>query len=101
MNCIDWDDLESSLMYGAAFADDVFQSLNVILVPCNYVGQFGQHTIPPNCNFDLQSQKEYVSQHLHVGILYNSERLDLQNFGEATIVKESHLLDQSFNGNET
>ena len=71
------------------------------MVPCNYVGRFGDHTIPPNCNHDLQSQKEYVGDYLRLEILYNRERLDFQNFGESTIVKESHILETVFLGQET
>ena len=71
-----------------------------MLVPCNYVGPFGDHTIPPGCNFDLQLQKEYIGENLYLQMMYNRERLDLQKFGEATIVKESYLLDQSFKGND-
>ena len=55
MRCIDWDDLESPLIYGNDLSD-VLQELNVLLVPCNYIGEFGDHTIPPGCNSDLQSQ---------------------------------------------
>ena len=95
MYCIDWDDLESPLIYGS-FVDDMFQSLNVLLVPCNFVGRFRDHTIPPNCNPDLQSQKEYVGANLRLEIMYNRERIDFQNFGESTIVKESYILETVF-----
>ena len=73
----------------------------MLLVPCNYVGAFGDHSIPPNCNYNLQAQKEYVGENFHLFYLYNRERLDLQNFGEATVVKESYLLNQSFKGYDT
>ena len=66
------------------------------MVPCNYVGLFGNHIIPPNCNPDLQSQKEYVGDYLRLEILYNRERLDFQKFGESTIVKESFILETVF-----
>ena len=72
-----------------------------MLVPCNYVGEFGDHTVPPGCNSDLQAQKEYVGEAINLFYLHNRERLDLQKFGEATIVKESYLVGQSFRGNET
>ena len=72
-----------------------------MLVPCNYVGEFGDHTVPPGCNSDLQAQKEYVGENFYLRILYNKERLDLQKFGEATIVKESFIFYQSFKSNDS
>ena len=42
-NCIDWEDNEPLLVYGDQYADDYFRTLNVILVPCNYVGSLGNH----------------------------------------------------------
>ena len=72
-----------------------------MLVPCNYVGEFGDHTVPPGCNVDLQAQNEYVGEILNLQILHNRERLDLQKIGEATIVKESYLYRLNFKGNDT
>ena len=71
------------------------------MVPCNYVGRFGDHTIPPDCNSDLEAQKEYVGEYLRLEVMYNRERLDFQNFGEETIVKESYILETVFLGQET
>ena len=52
-NCIDWNDEDPYLVYGEPYLGMAWQSLEVILAPCNYVGSSGQHTIPPGCNTDL------------------------------------------------
>ena len=53
--CIDWDNEdEPILIYGDRYHSDVFQNLNVILVPCNYIGAFGESTVTPECIPDLE-----------------------------------------------
>ena len=72
----------------------------MLLVPCNDVGRSGEHTIPPGCNYDLQAQKDYLTEILYLSILSNQERVDLQKFGNETIVKESKIYDQVFKAKE-
>ena len=100
-NCIDWDDENPYLVYGDDSTDSIFQSLEVILAPCNYVGQFGEPTIPPGCTYDLQAQKNYLTDNLYLSILSNQESLDLQKFENETIIKQSKIYDQVFKAKES
>ena len=51
--------------------------MEVMLAPCNYVGAFGEHSIPPDCNSDIEAQKNYIGELLYLDIMTNLERLDL------------------------
>ena len=65
-------------------------------MPCSYAGESGDHPIEPECNTDLWAQKEYLGKWFELYILHNRERLDMQNFGDDTIVKESYIEEQKF-----
>ena len=65
--------------------------MKVALAPCNYIGSFGDYTIPPDCNTDLEQQKAYVGERLYLNILHNQERLDVQKYGDAKIIRESNI----------
>ena len=62
-----------------------------MLVPCNYVGRSGEHTIPEGCIRDLDEQNAYVGEIILFNVLHNKERLDMHKFGDETIVQESDI----------
>ena len=70
-NCIDWDNDNPYLVFGDSTNDDVWQNLNILLVTCDYIGQFGYHTVPEECNTSLQEQKDYIGKDLNLSILHN------------------------------
>ena len=75
--CIDLKDEDPYLIFGDASEDESRQTMEVMLAPCNYVGAFGEHSIPPDCNADIETQKKYIGSHLNLDIMTNLERLDL------------------------
>ena len=69
------------------------QNLKVSLVPCNWVGEFADQTIEPECNTDLGAQKDYIGEKIELQLLYNTEHLDLQKYGIEKIIKESKIIE--------
>ena len=63
-------------------------------------GDLGELSIHPDCNTDYGAQRDYIGVSIYLDILYNSERLDLQKFGQETIIKESKIQSQAFRVSE-
>ena len=59
-----------------------------MLNPCNHLGD-KEATIDPECITDPEKQYEYLGVTSSFEILYNSERIDLDKYGEESIVKSS------------
>ena len=55
--CLNWNDLEQSLLiYKDQTSNTNKRSLNIKIVPCNYIGLHGELDIPDNCMADLEQQ---------------------------------------------
>ena len=91
--CLDWDDAEPFTIYGH-YRDADYQRLEATLAPCNYIHDYISDvgdTIHPECEYDPVKQFEYLSS-IRIVVLHNSGRLDLESFGEDSIIRESKMI---------
>ena len=89
------------MFIGGDFSSNLYQSLDFILTPCNYIHNemsvYGD-TVSPECVADLDAQLSYMGP-LDIVIFMNSERFDQQVYGEDSIVKESVILHKQVDQN--
>ena len=81
--CLDWNDDEPFSIYGREELA-IFKILEVIIAPCNYlhkeVSEEGQ-AATAECISDPELQFEYLTSSPNMRYMYNSERLETNNFG--------------------